>query len=34
MSKAYVSAALKRLVCNRADFACEYCLIKRTIKQL
>jgi 5-methylcytosine-specific restriction endonuclease McrA len=27
MSKAYVSAALKRLVCNRADFACEYCLM-------
>ena len=27
MSKAYVSAALRRLVCDRADFACEYCLM-------
>ncbi len=27
MSKAYVSATLKRLVCNRANFACEYCLM-------
>ncbi|MFB2892041.1 HNH endonuclease [Aerosakkonemataceae cyanobacterium BLCC-F50] len=27
MSKAYVSAALRRLVCNRANFACEYCLM-------
>ena len=27
MSKAYVSAALKRLVCDRANFACEYCLM-------
>jgi len=27
MSKAYVSAALRRLVCNRANHACEYCLM-------
>ncbi|NEQ65504.1 MAG: HNH endonuclease [Symploca sp. SIO1B1] len=27
MSKAYVSAALRRLVLNRANHACEYCLI-------
>ena len=27
MSKAYVSAALRRLVCDRANHACEYCLI-------
>lgn len=27
MSKAYISAALRRLVCDRANHACEYCLI-------
>jgi hypothetical protein len=27
MSKAYVSAALRRLVCDRANHACEYCLM-------
>lgn len=27
MSKAYVSAALRRLVCERANHACEYCLM-------
>jgi HNH endonuclease len=27
MSKAYVSTVLRRFVCERADRACEYCLI-------
>ncbi|MBD2194815.1 MULTISPECIES: HNH endonuclease [Calothrix] len=27
MSKTYISAALRRLVCDRANHACEYCLI-------
>lgn len=27
MSKAYVSAALRRLVAERANHACEYCLV-------
>lgn len=27
MSKTYVSAALRRLVCERANHACEYCLM-------
>lgn len=27
MSKAYISATLRRLVCERAKYACEYCLI-------
>lgn len=27
MSKAYIPAALRRLVCDRAQGACEYCLI-------
>ncbi|MGF1601691.1 MAG: HNH endonuclease [Thermosynechococcaceae cyanobacterium] len=26
MSKTYVTAALRRLVCERAHYACEYCL--------
>lgn len=27
MSKGYISVSLRRLVCNRANHACEYCLI-------
>ena len=27
MSKGYISASLRRLVCNRANHGCEYCLI-------
>lgn len=27
MSKTYISAILRRLVCSRANYSCEYCLI-------
>jgi 5-methylcytosine-specific restriction endonuclease McrA len=32
MSQTYISAALRRLVIERADGRCEYCLIGQTKK--
>jgi hypothetical protein len=31
MSKTYVSASLRRMVCDRANGYCEYCLIPETL---
>ncbi|MEO6860785.1 MAG: HNH endonuclease signature motif containing protein [Microcoleus sp.] len=31
MSKTYVSASLRRMVCDRAKGCCEYCLIPETL---
>ncbi|WP_293367079.1 HNH endonuclease signature motif containing protein [Microcoleus sp. CAWBG50] len=31
MSKTYVSASLRRTVCDRANGCCEYCLIPETL---